>query len=395
MHNTVFVPPKSCTGCSACVNSCPRECLIFKYDATGFRYPQLSSFTQCIQCDLCKRVCPEGNPKPIERDSSKCPPRAYMYINRDLQIREASTSGGAYTFLAQQVLSCGGLVFGCRYNPETHEVEYDDSDHCDFEVFRKSKYVEANPGKTFLRVKQAISHGRLTLFCGTPCHVAGLKKYLKELSGSSYLLLADFRCHGVPSNALFAQYVARYETEKNKVTEIDFRYKDFSRSGIFWHDIYLCLKYANGNRRLVEKNESMFYRGFYDNILLRKSCYSCTQFEHSVADISLADFWGISRFSPEKDDNKGISLVCFHTSRARAFWDGCKNIEDFTMIPWSAAEYLFKPRDMSVAAKRNRQYEDWLRKYGYWKTMRKIYGYSCEINKLKRIIKQAIGYKKA
>ena len=57
-------------------------------------------------------------------------------------------------------------------------------------------------------------------------------------------------------------------------------------------------------------------KGFLSNLYLRPSCHDCKCKDgkhHS--DISLGDFWGIDKFNPSFDDDKGVSLVLVNTEK--------------------------------------------------------------------------------
>ena len=49
----------------------------------------------------------------------------------------------------------------------------------DLEEFRGSKYVKSNQIGIFKEIKNALEQGKIVLFIGLPCQVAGLKKLLK------------------------------------------------------------------------------------------------------------------------------------------------------------------------------------------------------------------------
>lgn len=43
-----------CTGCSACMNVCPQQCIKMCQNSEGFLYPQIDNDI-CINCNLCKK----------------------------------------------------------------------------------------------------------------------------------------------------------------------------------------------------------------------------------------------------------------------------------------------------------------------------------------------------
>lgn len=49
-----------CCGCNACVQRCPKQCIVMHEDEEGFLYPQVD-VTLCIDCGLCEKVCPVIN----------------------------------------------------------------------------------------------------------------------------------------------------------------------------------------------------------------------------------------------------------------------------------------------------------------------------------------------
>lgn len=56
---------------------------------------------------------------------------------------------------------------------------------------------------------------------------------------------------------------------------------------------------------------------FLMNLNLRKSCFECKfKGTERLADITLADFWGIDKSDLDMDDDKGISLIIIHSEKA-------------------------------------------------------------------------------
>ena len=109
---------ENCCGCHACVQRCPQQCISMHEDIEGFLYPQVDQ-SKCINCNLCNKVCPvlnQGDPRqPLQVKAAK---------NPDKQIRIASSSGGIFTLLAEQILQIHGVVFGARFN-DNWEIVHD------------------------------------------------------------------------------------------------------------------------------------------------------------------------------------------------------------------------------------------------------------------------------
>ena len=107
-----IVEKKACSGCGACANICPKNCIEMKRDEMGFAYPAIDTDI-CINCGRCETVCPIMNPakenSPLAVKGGK---------NRDESVRGTSSSGGTFYELAKGVISRGGIVYGCALDSE-------------------------------------------------------------------------------------------------------------------------------------------------------------------------------------------------------------------------------------------------------------------------------------
>lgn len=52
-----IVDKKNCCGCAACVQRCPKQCIMLIEDGEGFLYPEVDTDV-CIRCGICEDVCP-------------------------------------------------------------------------------------------------------------------------------------------------------------------------------------------------------------------------------------------------------------------------------------------------------------------------------------------------
>ena len=311
---------KDCCGCSACVQRCPKQCISLKEDKEGFLYPIVDENT-CIDCGLCEKVCPIITP-----NEPREPLKVYAAKHKDDEIRMKSSSGGIFTLLAEQIIDEGGVVFGARFD-EYWEVMHDYTETKEgLAVFRGSKYVQSRIGNTYLQAENFLKQGRKVMFTGTPCQIAGLKRFLRKEYEN--LLAVDFVCHGVPSPKVWRIYLdetlARQGIGKNTVLShamlrqkfirsIDFRSKSTGWKN-FSFALTLTKASVNGEENSVLLStvfsENQFMQAFLGDYILRPSCYKCVcKAGRSGADITLGDFWGIEMIRPDLDDDKGCGLV--------------------------------------------------------------------------------------
>ena len=57
-------PREKCTGCAACYNVCPKNCIHMNENEYGEVQPFIAE-KECIDCGSCRRVCPNVDEKYI------------------------------------------------------------------------------------------------------------------------------------------------------------------------------------------------------------------------------------------------------------------------------------------------------------------------------------------
>lgn len=103
------------------------------------------------------------------------------------------------------VIDEGGVVFGACFDSDWSVVHDFTETHEGLQAFRGSKYLQSRIGNTYRQAEVFLKAGRKVLFTGTPCQIAGLKKYLHK--DYENLLAVDFVCHGVPSPLVWKKYL--------------------------------------------------------------------------------------------------------------------------------------------------------------------------------------------
>lgn len=309
-----IINKKDCCGCHACQTICPLHCIDMVADQEGFLYPKIN-LQICCDCGSCEKVCPI-----LCGQKTGGSPKAFAAWCKDKSIRADSSSGGVFSVLMKKILSQNGVVFGAAFDENMKLCHQSGEDESECLKFRGSKYLQSSIGDTYDKAKKNLHQERLVLFSGTPCQIAGLYTYL----GRDYenLLTCDLVCHGVPSPSVFSAYKVFLEHKyKSKTKKISFRNKDYG-----WKKFSVSFIFENN----VEYKQNLFCDpfmiGFLENNYLRPSCHDC-RFSciPRVADISLADYWGVSKHHQEWDDDKGTSLILAQTEKGGIAIDACRD----------------------------------------------------------------------
>ncbi|MCQ4948359.1 Coenzyme F420 hydrogenase/dehydrogenase, beta subunit C-terminal domain [Bittarella massiliensis (ex Durand et al. 2017)] len=311
--NHIYIEQKEfCTGCTACSNVCPQQCISFLEDEEGFLYPNVDE-SFCVECGKCKAVCPVKKERGDIPDENNI--KVFACVNKDKKVLKESSSGGVFSLLAQKTIEKGGVVFGAAFNEcwDVCHISITDSD--EIFKFRGSKYVQSNMGDAFSSVKNFLNQGRQVLFSGTPCQIAGLNSYL----GREYtnLVTCDFICTGVPSPKVFRAYRTHYERKfQEPILKISFRDKKYG-----WDAFSMVLCGTSKEYRKIRFFDP-YIQAQYSHISLRPACYHC-QFKkcNSNSDIKLADYWYVSQVHPEIAARDGVSLVIINGPKGQKLFD--------------------------------------------------------------------------
>lgn len=317
----------------------------------GFLHPEIDA-EKCVECGACEKACPGLNP--AKNDATK--PVASIVQHKDDTIRYQSTSGGAFTAIAEEVIKRGGAVYGAVMTEELsvkHDVV---TDHEGLAKFRNSKYVQSEIGFCYQEAKKRLDSGQMVCFSGTPCQINGLYKYL----GKDYenLIAVDVVCKSVPSPLVYKKYVEFKQSKEGNLTDVVFRDK---KRGFLYCTMAHYLSHKDRKaakdvyRRGSESDE--WLRLFLSGKISRRSCMTCPyQTSQRVGDFTLGDIWETGK--ADWDDNKGTTLVHVWTKKGADFLDSIKERVRLDVYPIEKSRGVERTNTLKVQSNRDKLFED-------------------------------------
>ena len=303
---------KKCTGCTSCMNICPKKAISMKCDNEGFKYPFIDQ-KKCVNCGLCKKTCPVLNTS-ANKSLKKC----FVAYTKDDRYKSNSSSGGIFPIIATKILNEKGIVIGAAFDQNNELKHFGITNIKDLHKLEGSKYLQSDLNNIFSYIKEKVSSHKV-LFVGTPCQVAGLKAYLKN--DYNNLICIDLFCHGVPSPKLFKKYVNELEMDNNDVL-INYKFRDKVTG---WDSYSNTAVFENSKKTELQLNNN-YMKLFLSDVALRESCFNCNfKLENKYSDLTLGDFWGVKSFYPEMYNKKGVSAIIINTDKGEELFKVIEN----------------------------------------------------------------------
>ena len=361
-----------CYGCEACIQGCPMAAIHMEADLEGFRYPTIDQ-ELCIHCGLCHQVCPKENPPVLNDD----PKYTYGGYYNDWNIRDQSTSGGAFTAIAETWCDNNYIIFGAvaKGLDVFHSYVFDIKE---IDQFRKSKYSQSRIGTAYKDVSRFLKDGKKVLFSGTPCQIAGLKSFLGR-QDINRLLTVEVVCEGVPS-PLFMELKDQYLVKRYgaHIESIDYRYTDTKLENPTgrWDFQVMYTQLQNGKILKQDRWFNPYWTFWLSHLMSRPSCYECS-FTTTArgADITLGDLWGVHLFCPELyGHNGGASLIICNTKKGiSAFCQAKTKMHGHTLDFQTALKYQSPLRKCIAKNNQRQSFINDLQKLSYTQLCEKWY----------------------
>ena len=379
---SVFDKKEDCCGCTACQRICPTEAIKMLVDNEGFLYPEIDQDV-CIDCGLCLETC--AFQKGYDKSDNYKKPVVYALKHKSDQVRKQSSSGGAFTAISDYIMSNKGIIYGASLAEDMKVSHQRAETEEERDRFRGSKYVQSDINYTFSQVKDDLDQDKQVLFTGTPCQVAGLKRFLSKSKVSidklKNLTLVDFICHGTSSPLIFKDYIKYVEKmNRSKVTNYLFRSKVKG-----WRHTEEAF-FKNGKSDSKSKLSKLHKKIYYSNLTMRPSCHACRYTNKKrPSDMTIGDFWGLENYFPDFKDKLGVSVILINTDKGSDLYT---NISDSVeSIPSNIKDCSKKQgnlkRPTKISPQRDEFWQDYKKK-GFKYVMKKHLEYTPE-SKIKKL----------
>ena len=327
-----IIDKTKCCGCNACGDACAHGAITFKTDIEGFWYPTVNK-DKCVNCELCEKVCPIINIKELKKNDLS-QPVYYAAEHKNMEVVFDSTSGGLFSALADIMYKDKGYVGGAVFNEDFSVRQYISNDKTDLPRIRSSKYLQSSFEGFFVQVRKLLCAGEKILICGSPCQMTALRAFLRK--DYDNLIIVDYICRGINSPKVWRKYLDSFEERYgSKVIYCKAKSKEYG-----WRNLTQKVILANGKHVYETKDQSNYTKGYLQtNVYCRPSCYECKFKGYPrIADITLADFWGIEKINTSMDKNLGTSLVMVNSKKGKAYFERTKQRINYLEVPFSLAE---------------------------------------------------------
>ena len=348
----VLAEEHDCTGCMACLSSCPVNAIQSRKGDDGHNYVEIDE-DKCIGCKKCEKICQLSLSNYGDNDIRKSV--VYAAWNTNSLDRLNSTSGGIFSAIAKTVLANQGAVVGATLEGrQCKHILISKVD--DIYKLQGSKYMASSMEGIYNVIEEELCKG-IVLFTGVGCQCAGVLAYFDKHKYRKNLITVDLVCGGAPSKILLDKY---YLNNLDVEKIISFRNKD-----------KYTLRIVKNGEIVNDNSKNLPLHGFNCDLTSRFSCYHC-QFAcaHRKTDLTIGDLWNYNIYKDEHE--KGISTIIIHTEAGKNLVDN-SNVE-LHQIKWkdclcycrrivSGEGHIFRPRRNLARNAKNMPYENFVKLY--------------------------------
>ena len=325
----------NCTGCHSCYSCCPVSAISMETNTEGFLLPKVDE-KKCIQCEKCIISCPIINSPQINSNN-----KYYATYCKNEKQHAISASGGFFATLADYIIERGGYVVGAAFDNKLNLRHIIVNKKKNLIKLFGTKYVQSEIGDVFNSIKYFLDEGKMVLFTGTSCQVAGLKSFLQKEYDKLFCL--DLICHGVPSPLIWSKYLKEL-SPNDRIIDMTFRKKKMECSD--WPLLFKC---QSGSLISEGYHDSKYIKGFIRNYYLRESCYHCSfKGVSRCSDITIGDFWGLETYDKSFYHQHGTSMVIIHSEKGNDLFTSISDRLVYEEVPENIAINIAKTSNVCL-----------------------------------------------
>lgn len=359
---------KFCTGCMACVDSCNHSAIKSYLGKDGHLYVCVDE-KSCVGCLSCEKTCPVVNGMEYGRSE-----RADFYAawNNNDEERLRSASGGAFSAMAHYVFDQGGVVIGAVIDNMCDVSHVVISNLNELPKLQGSKYTQSNTKGIYNKAHEQLREGKLVLFSGTGCQVAGLLSYLKNKKYSGKLITVDLICGGVPSKLLLQKFAEKEPYNIKRIVSFRTKERGWKPKGFIYN---MKVEDADGVIHDYTGKRNLVTTGFSTELTNRYSCYDCKYVGcNRISDFTIGDLWGDKEYP--KEHFKGLSLLIAHNDKVLSLLEEMKDYLSFSYsdeIQAKKHNYRLIDGKNSKGKTLERKLMSWLFAHCSYNVLKKIY----------------------
>lgn len=284
-----------CCGCGVCEPFCPQNAIKMTLNEAGFFAPKITT-KYCSNCGVCTTVCPgQGmnlrefayqNHAQYFNNVIGGYTNVYAGFANDMAIRQNASSGGLCTailrFMFDQKFIDGAVVTVMDDNPLFAKAKIITS----VEELRDSSGSKYTPVSMHEIFKEILVRDNCRLaFVGLPCHLEAI-----ELAKKVWPSLADvivfkigLYCNNTPSANATKYLLDSLGVSEEEVASLRYRGKGWPG--------YFTVKLKDGSE--LSTPMTKYTKSGFLQYFCRQRCLLCADQTSELADVSLADPWGL------------------------------------------------------------------------------------------------------
>lgn len=247
---------KLCTGCGACVATCPTAALALLEDSEGFFTPSCASTKEaCGSCSACVHVCPVLQAQPA---------KAVKPASSALAIAPQASPETFTTRLSRRVLDQDGVVFGPAFDAHWHVHHIMVDRPADLHKLDTFIPLQSQMAEAYKKAKALLQAHRLVLFTGVPCQIAALYAFLGDTPQET-LYTMEQMCQGLSSHKVFRTYLKESFPTGDV---LDYVFASHERA-----DVLVRMK--DGREHRIPFPEDAFAQALCADLVNAPSCSAC------------------------------------------------------------------------------------------------------------------------